>query len=239
MADQEQTRKRRQSRPGRTVENLDAVPAEANSHQRIPKAVVRRLSLYARVLHRLEAKKVEKINSGDLAAMLGYTPAQVRKDLAYFGHFGTPGFGYNVAKLREHIQRILGADREFLVAVIGVGNLGGALLAYNGFLKQGYRMVCGFDLDPLGAHIPEGKPVPVYPMTQLEERIRELRVDIVVLAVPADAAQEIADRCVAAKVLGILNFVPTRIEVSPKVNVHQVDLALEMESLGFYIKDPR
>lgn len=204
-------------------------------NQRIPKAVVRRLSLYARALQRLEGGASEKVSSEDLANMLGYKAAQVRKDLAYFGQFGTPGFGYQVASLRAEIKRILGADREFLVAVVGVGNLGSALLSYGGFLKQGYRIVCGFDIDPEQTHAREGA-VRVHHVRDLEKKIKELRIDIVILAVPPDAVQAIADRCVAASILGILNFVPTRITVPKNVHLHQVDLALEMESLGFYIR---
>jgi redox-sensing transcriptional repressor len=209
---------------------------DALSASRIPKAVVRRLALYSRVLQRLEGSGVEKVSSEDLARLLGHKSAQVRKDLAYFGQFGTPGLGYQVQHLRHSIKRILGADRDFAVAVVGVGNLGRALLSYGGFAKQGYRMVCGFDLDPVSAARMGALPVPIFEMSHLTTRLNEMEVEIAILAVPVDAAQEVADRCAQSNIAGILNFVPTRIRVAERIYVHQVDLSLELESLGFYIR---
>ncbi len=212
-------------------DGLEGIP-----HSRIPKAVVRRLSLYSRALQRYEQNGVEKVSSDDLARLLGCKSAQVRKDLAYFGQFGTPGLGYAVAHLRASIKRILGADRDFAVAVVGVGNLGRALLTYGGFARQGYRMVCGFDLNPVAASQSLDGRVPIYDATELTSRLNEHEIDIAVLAVPVEAAQEVADRCAESRISGILNFVPTRIRVPDRIFLHQVDLSLELESLGFYIK---
>ncbi len=218
-------------RRGGGPDGLEGIP-----HSRIPKAVVRRLSLYSRALQRYEQGGVEKVSSDDLARLLGCKSAQVRKDLAYFGQFGTPGLGYAVTHLRASIKRILGADRDFAVAVVGVGNLGRALLTYGGFAKQGYRMVCGFDLFPEAAAASLDGRVPVHHASELTARLNEHSIDIAVLAVPVEAAQEVADRCAESRISGILNFVPTRIRVPERIFLHQVDLSLELESLGFYIK---
>ncbi|MDX2175530.1 MAG: redox-sensing transcriptional repressor Rex [Candidatus Sumerlaeia bacterium] len=202
----------------------------------IPKAVVRRLSLYARALQRLEQAGREKVSSEELAKILGCKSAQVRKDFAYFGQFGTPGLGYPVSSLRQEIAKILGSDRELHVAVVGVGNLGSALLNYGGFTKQGYRMICGFDADPSRWHETGPAKIPVYPVAELGRRIREQKIHIVVLAVPAEAAQEVAATCAEAGAEGIMSFVPARLRLPEHVRVHQVDLALELESLGFYVR---
>lgn len=203
--------------------------------RRIPPAVVRRLSLYSRVLQFLERHKVEKISSTDLARELGLNSAQVRKDLAYFGQFGVPGFGYHVADLRRNLKRILGTDREIHVALIGVGNLGTALLSYGGFARQGFQIVCAFDEAVRERHIGPER-VPVHHIDSLERVLELEKIQIVVLTVPAEAAQGLADRLVAAGVTAILNFVPMRLQTPDHVKVHYVDLAIELESLSFYLR---
>lgn len=208
----------------------------ADGPERIPTAVIKRLSLYTRALQILELNKVEKVSSTELGRQLGLNSSQVRKDLAHFGQFGVPGFGYHVSDLRSRLKQILGTDREVAVALIGTGHLGTALLSYGGFSRQGFRLVCGFDIRVPDPPFLGPGDAPIHPMEQLEEKIRDLGIGMVILTVPADAAQQIVDRVVAAGVSAILNFVPRRLETPPEVKVHYVDLAIEMESLSYYLK---
>lgn len=203
--------------------------------EQIPKKVIKRLSLYLRVLRNLEMNKVPTISSQALAESLGFTSAQVRKDLAYFGQFGVPGVGYNVSDLLRNLERILGTDREVRVAIIGAGNLGSALMSYGGFARHGVRIVMAFDTDihKIGT---ERGGVWIFSLDSLEERLQAAEIDIVILTVPADVAQEVAERVVAAGVSGILNFVPIHLRVPPHVRVQYVDLAIEIESLSYYLR---
>ncbi|CAN5307730.1 redox-sensing transcriptional repressor Rex [soil metagenome] len=205
--------------------------------KKIPGAVIKRLSLYARVLQTLEIEAIEKVSSAELARRLGLNSAQVRKDLACFGQFGVPGFGYYVSELRKEVRRILRTDREVRVVLIGVGNLGSALLSYGGFLKQGFTMLWGFDSDPIAARARVRSDVPIYHIDRLEEMLGEQPADIAVLAVPAAVAQATADRVVKLGVHAILNFVPVRIIASDGVKVRYVDLSLELETLSFYVPE--
>lgn len=203
--------------------------------EQIPKKVIKRLSLYLRALRNLEMNKVSTVSSQLLADSLGFTSAQVRKDLAYFGQFGVPGVGYSVADLLRNLERILGTDREVRVAIIGAGNLGSALMSYGGFSRHGVRIVMAFDTDihKIGT---ERGGVWIFSMDSLEERLQAAEIDIVILTVPAEVAQEVADRVVAAGVSGILNFVPVHLRVPPHVRVQYVDLAIEIESLSYYLR---
>ncbi|GIX45235.1 MAG: redox-sensing transcriptional repressor Rex [Candidatus Sumerlaea sp.] len=202
---------------------------------RIPPAVIKRLSLYARVLLDLEMSNVLTISSKDLAQRLGITSAQVRKDLAYFGQFGIPGVGYDVSDLRANLKRILGTDREVQAILIGVGNLGAALMAYGGFLRHGVRIVKAFDADTSKVGMQRGG-VLIYHIDELERQLEHQPIDIAILTVPSEAAQPVTDRLVKAGIIGILNFVPTRLTVPPDVHVHYVDLAIEIESLCYYLR---
>lgn len=205
--------------------------------KKIPDAVVKRLSLYARVLEGLDHEGVEKVSSAELAHRLGLNSSQVRKDLACFGQFGVPGFGYWVRELRHEAHRILGKDREVFVILVGVGNLGAALLSYKGFLKQGFTMLWGFDIDPTAATQRGRSDIPIYHINELEQRLATRRVDMAVLTVPVSEAQPIANRLVALNVRALLNFVPTRLTVPPEIQVRHVDLSLELESLSFYLAE--
>ena len=203
--------------------------------RKIPKAVIKRLSLYSRVLQAMEMRSVEKISSMELGEKLGLNPAQVRKDLAYFGQFGVRGVGYYVAELRKSIKRILGTDREVRVGLIGVGNLGLALLSYGGFARQGFKIVAAFDNDKRKVGSVKNN-IKIFNVQELEEKIKVRAIDLAILAVPADAAQEIVGRVVKAGINAILNFVPTRLVVPDDVKVHYVDLAIEIESLTYYLR---
>ena len=200
----------------------------------IPEAVVSRLSLYLRELQHLIADGKDTISSSQLGRRLGFTDAQVRKDLAHFGHFGHPGIGYRCEELISEIRKILGTDREWRVALIGVGNLGRALLGYRGFVQQGFRIVTAFDTDPdkVGSHI-DG--VEVCHLDRLGELLVEKQIELGMLAVPATHAQEVADQLVAAGVGGIVNFAPVTLRVPAGVSIVGVDLARELEQVTFAV----
>lgn len=203
---------------------------------RIPKAVIKRLSLYARILQRMAISGIDKVSSKELGDTLGLNSAQIRKDLAYFGQFGVPGFGYYVADLHTKIKSILGTDRTVRMALVGVGNLGQALLSYTtAFTRDGFKVVAAFDADKrkVGG---ERMGVPVFHSGEMEQRIRELAVDIIILSVPAGVAQQVVDKAVTAGVSAILNFVPERLIALPGVKIHYVDLSIEIESLSYYLK---
>jgi redox-sensing transcriptional repressor len=200
----------------------------------IPEAVVTRLSLYLRELQHLIADGKETISSSELGRQLGFTDAQVRKDLAHFGHFGHPGIGYRCQELIGEIRKILGTDREWRVALIGVGNLGRALLGYRGFAQQGFRVVTAFEADPqkVGTQI-DG--VDVCHLDELAEKIAELKIELGMVAVPAGHAQEVADKLVAAGIGGIVNFAPVTLRVPSGVSIVGVDLARELEQVTFAV----
>jgi redox-sensing transcriptional repressor len=187
----------------------------------VPKAVVSRLSLYLRELQRLMHDGQETTSSTHLGRLLGFTDAQVRKDLAYFGQFGHPGIGYRCHELVTAIRRILGTDRFWPVAVIGLGNLGRALLGYRGFGHQGFRIVAAFDVDPakIGQEL-DG--IPVYALEHLPEVVRRQGIKLGLIAVPAG-------------IEGILNFAPATIAVPDGIKMVGVDLAIELEQLSFAV----
>jgi len=208
---------------------------EKNNLKQVSKSVIKRLALYSRTLHRMELDGATRISSRTLADILGLNPAQVRKDLAHFGQFGVPGFGYRPCKLRDEIRKILGTNRVIRVGIVGVGNLGRALLSYGGFQAQGFRFVAAFDSDQRKIGRSFNK-IRILSTDQLEKNIRDKKVDLVILAVPAKVAQEVTDRLVQCGITAILNFVPLRLIVPPEVKIHYVDLAMELESLSFYLK---
>jgi redox-sensing transcriptional repressor len=200
---------------------------------RVPEMTVRRLSIYTRCLLQLEEDGVKTVSSQELAERFNLNSAQVRKDLAYFGEFGVRGIGYYVSGLKAELQRILGLDREWPVALVGFGNLGSALYRYKGFARQGFRIVVIFDDDP--AKIGRDVGVPVLPSSALAREIRARGVQIAILAVPAESAQTVADQLVAAGIRAILNFAPTRLRVPRDVRLKDVDLSIELETLSFYL----
>jgi redox-sensing transcriptional repressor len=210
----------------------------AGSAEPAPKAVVSRLSLYLRELQHLEQSGQETINSTQLGNLLGLSDAQVRKDLAHFGQFGHPGIGYRSAELIPRIREILGTNQSWPVAMVGIGNLGRALIGYRGFGHQGFRIVAGFDIDAhkVGGFI-EG--IPVFHLDELAERIDRLKIRLAILAVPAVAAQRVAEHIVAAGVEGILNFAPVTLNLPPQVHCVGVDLAMELEQLSFAVVNKR
>jgi redox-sensing transcriptional repressor len=201
---------------------------------KIPEATIIRLSVYSRFLTEIDRKGIITISSRDIAEGVGVSPAQVRKDLAYFGEFGTRGVGYNVSDLRQHILRILGLSVDWSVSLVGAGNLGLALSSYKGFRERGFIITSIFDSDPqkVGTKIND---VEVLPTEQLEEVVRQNRTQIGIVAVPAAAAQEVADRLVKAGVQAILNFAPGVLNVPPEIELRNVDLVVNLEVLTFNV----
>jgi len=195
---------------------------------------VRRLSVYARCLLQLEEDGVKTVSSQDLAERFNLNSAQVRKDLAYFGEFGVRGIGYYVSSLKAELQRILGLDREWPVALVGFGNLGSALFHYRGFGRQGFRIAVIFDDDPakVGREV-DG--VPIFSTRDLAREIQARRVQMAIVAVPAEAAQSVADQLVVAGIKAVLNFAPARIRLPRDVRLKDVDLSIELETLSFYL----
>jgi redox-sensing transcriptional repressor len=199
---------------------------------RISESTVRRLSHYYRVLEEVESEGGRLISSHRLAEREGVTSAQVRKDLSCFGSFGRRGLGYNVAHLRQEIRAILGLDRRWRVGIVGVGNLGTALMLYRGFEQQGFDVVAAFDRDPARIGKPLGGLV-VRDIAELAAVAKAGGLDLGVIATPLKAAQEVADALVAAGVRGILNLAPRKLFVPPHVALRTVDMTVEFESLSF------
>lgn len=200
----------------------------------IPKTVSQRLSQYLRILEDCLQRDIGTISSKKLADRLELTAAQVRKDLAYFGQFGFPGVGYKVEHLIAQIRRILGTDRGWSVALIGVGRLGTALLRYRGFEKQGFQIKAIFDKNPrrIGRQV-EG--IEIHDLEDYDAVSRELGLSMAILAVPAQEAQAVVDRLVKAGVLGVLNFAPIRLQLPETVSLIEVDLAVQLEQLSFLV----
>jgi len=201
----------------------------------IPKKAIYRLSIYYRCLQRLKENDVETVSSDALARAAGVKPSQLRKDLAYFGQFGTRGLGYPVEALATTIRDTLGRERLQPVVLIGAGNLGSALLRYQGFQKEGFEVVAAFDANPDSART-RVVSIPVFPESDLDSFVREHSIKLAILCVPAEFAQAVVNRLVAVGVQGILNFSPLLLEVPADVTVNNVDLALELEHLSYFIR---
>jgi redox-sensing transcriptional repressor len=202
--------------------------------QKIPEMTIRRLSVYTRCLLQLEEDGVKTISSQELAERFSLNSAQVRKDLAYFGEFGVRGIGYYVSGLKAELQRILGLDREWAVALVGFGNLGSALFHYKGFGRQGFRIAVVIDDDP--AKI--GREIDAVPIVSSRDMAREIKargIQIAIVAVPPEAAQTVTEQLVAAGIKAVLNFAPTRLRVTRDVRLKNVDLSIELETLSFYL----
>jgi redox-sensing transcriptional repressor len=201
---------------------------------KIPERTVTRLSIYLRCLEELEGDGVVSVSSGQLADRFGLNSAQVRKDLAYFGQFGVRGLGYYVGALRHHLERILGLKREWEVALVGLGNLGSALIAYKGFQEKGFRITAVFDRDPakVGQRV-EG--VQVMDASKIVPAIRKRKIKIGILAVPAVSAQAVVNLLVEAGVTAILNFVPAQLTVPDSVKLQNVDLSVLLKTLSYHV----
>ncbi len=202
---------------------------------KIPVTTVNRLSLYLRVFSQIEATGDRTVSSRQLAELSGINPAQVRKDLAYFGQFGRRGVGYDVIELKAGIRSILGLDREWNCAIVGVGHLGMALLMYRGLRAYGFNIVAAFDSDPDKISW-ELEGVPVYDVADLPRVAREKKLEIAVLTVPAAAAQEVAQIVAQARIPAVLNFAPVQLQLPAGVMLRQVDFASELEALTYHLR---
>lgn len=202
---------------------------------RISDPTVRRLSGYYRILGDLRAAGEETVSSYGLARRAGVTPAQVRKDLSLFGHFGKRGTGYSVPHLEIEIRTILGLNRSWRVGLVGAGNLAHALVAYREFAREGFEIMAVFDNDPdkIGQ---DWNGMRVRSIDELLDAVDKERIEIGIITTPAAAAADVADRLVRAGVRGILNFAPKKLFVPDHVNLRNVNLAIELESLSYALK---
>ena len=202
---------------------------------KIPEATVSRLSVYSRYLTEVEKQEITSISSGEIAEGVGGTPAQVRKDLAYFGEFGTRGVGYNVKQLNQEIMNILGLTKRWNMILIGAGNLGSALSQYRGFRERGFQIMGVFDndLNKVGLKL---NGLPIYAVSQMAEFIEKNDVAIGIIAVPAEYAQDIADILVETDIRGILNFAPVVLTIPEEVEIRNVDLTVNLEVLTYNIE---
>lgn len=203
---------------------------------KIAESTVRRLSLYLRLLEEFEQDRVPTVNSEALAERVGITAAQVRKDLSFFGSFGTRGQGYSVPDLAHRLRQILGLEHTRNVIVVGAGKIGQALLQYRGFRERGFRVLAVYDTDPTKIGQDWGG-LTVRNQARLSGDLRERAAEIAVLATPADAAQEVAERLVRGGVKAILNFAPVSLDLPETVTVKNVNMALELETLSYAIQN--
>jgi redox-sensing transcriptional repressor len=202
----------------------------------IPRKTIYRLSVYLRCLARLRDKNIQTVSSEALAKVAGVKPTQLRKDLACFGQFGTRGLGYDVAELSRMISDELGTSSLQPVILVGVGNLGLALLSYRGFEKEGFEIIAAFDAEPKRRRDKKISQ-PIFGMDELLEFVHRHHVKMALLTVPADAAQAVANQLIQAGVMGILNFSPIVLTVPEEVMVNNVNLAIELENLSYFIQE--
>lgn len=201
----------------------------------IPAVVIDRLPVYARALTELEEQGRDVVSSQEMGQMLGVTPAQIRKDLSYFGRFGKQGRGYNVRRLAQELRQILGLDRQWSMILIGVGHLGMAILSYDGFQPQGFIIVDAFDADPAMIGKKVGGLV-VRDAAELPDYLKKRQVDVGIVATPASAAASIIDTLIAGGVRSILNYAPVAVHVPENVQVKNIDPVLALQSMTFYLK---
>lgn len=199
---------------------------------KIPEATVMRLSIYSRFLHQLIQEGNQKVSSEEIASGVGVSSAQVRKDLAYFGEFGTRGVGYRVDELYGHLLKILGLDHKWNVVIVGAGKVGSALALYQGFKDRGFNISAVLDIDKnrVGTRLED---IIIEPMEVLNQRVKEKNINIGIVTVPASAAQDVTDKMVASGVKAILNFSPRVLKVPNYVILRNVDLSVNMEVLSF------
>ncbi len=202
----------------------------------IPRKAIYRLSVYSRCLHRLENNGIHTVSSEVLAKAAGVKPTQLRKDLTYFGQFGTRGLGYEVKQLIEMISELLGTKSLQPVVIVGIGNLGRALLSYRGFEREGFEVVGAFDVNP-SQYLSNDSPIDVQAMDVLPKIINEHVIKMAVLCVPPSAAQEVANQLIEYGVVAILNFAPIVLSVPDEITVNNVNLAMELENLSYFINE--
>ena len=201
--------------------------------KKIPESTISRLFVYLREVAELAKLNIRTISSAELGERTNLSDAQVRKDLGYFGQFGVSGSGYDTAELKKALERILGKDKTWNVAVVGVGHLGSALLSYTGFERHGLEIVAAFDTDPKKVGKLDG--LTVRAIDELLKTVADKKISIAIIAVPAENAQEVAERLVGAGVKCILNFAPVSLNTPEDVKVKNVDLSRELETLSYFL----
>lgn len=199
---------------------------------KVPEITIVRLSMYSRYLTKLSRIGIITISSEDIAKGVGVRSSQVRKDLAYFGEFGTRGVGYNVTSLNKQILNILNLNVDWDIALVGYGHLGRALASYKGFRERGFMFTSIFDNDPqkIGTNV---NSMEVFSVERLDEVVGQNRTQIGIISTPADAAREIANSLVKAGIQLILNFAPVALNVPPQIEIRNVDLSANLEILAF------
>ncbi len=202
----------------------------------IPRKTIYRLSIYLRCLARLKDNGIRTVSSEALAKVAGVKSTQLRKDLTYFGQFGTRGLGYDVEQLSRMITDELGTKSLQPVVLVGVGNLGLALLSYRGFEKEGFEIVAAFDIDPKRKR-DKKLALPILGMDKLAEIIHAQNVRMAILTVAAASAQEVTNTLIQCGITGILNFAPIVLHVPEEVMVNNVNLAIELENLSYFIQE--
>ena len=208
-------------------------------YKKVPEATIRRLSRYSRYLEEMDEKGQKVVSSAQLAKNCVVNAPQVRKDLDYFGEFGIRGRGYYVEYLLNNIKKILGSNKEWKMALIGIGNLGSALLFYKDFLKQNYKIVAAFDIDPpkVIARVSEklGKPAEVFHINRIKEVVKDRKIEIGLITTPPSEAQGVANLLVEAGVRGILNFAPAQITVPMGFVVKDVFFTTILDNLAYLL----
>jgi redox-sensing transcriptional repressor len=215
-----------------SVREMKKTRSPVEQRGKISESTVRRLSSYLRLLQEAAAKGQETISSEELAERGGTTSAQVRKDLSFFGSFGKRGLGYSVPELLREIEGILGLHRRWRVALVGAGKIGSALISYRNFQRRGFEIQAVFDSDREKVGQEWGSQI-ILADEELERVLAENGIEIVIVAVPGDAAQSVVDRVVRAGVRAVLNFAPVRLRVPDGVALRNVDMVMEMEGLTF------
>jgi len=200
----------------------------------VPEVVIHRLPLYLRCLTYMSERDQQVVSSHELAAWVGVSSAQIRKDLSYFGEFGRQGLGYEVVYLRDQLRSILQVDRRWAIVLVGAGALGHALANYRSFESWNFYLSAALDNDPAKYGQPIGD-LRVRPMDELSQAVREADVRLAILAVPAEAAQEVAEELVAAGVRAILNYAPMNLVLPPEIHVEYIDPIASLQSATYYL----
>ncbi|MEX2598806.1 MAG: redox-sensing transcriptional repressor Rex [Dehalococcoidia bacterium] len=200
----------------------------------VPEVVIERLPQYLRALTHLRGSGVEVISSQQLGELLQVTPAQIRKDLSYFGRFGKQGRGYSIPHLLDRLRHILGLDRTWNVAIVGIGRLGRSIISYPGFQPEGFRVVCAFDSDPrLVGQVAGG--LMIHDFRNFKQVADREDVKIAIVAVPASVAQDVIEQLVEAGIRSILNYAPMSAIVQPGVHIRNVDPVVSLQSMTYYL----
>ena len=203
----------------------------------VPEVVIERLPQYLRALAHLETSGIDVISSQQLGELLQVTPAQIRKDLSYFGRFGKQGRGYSIAHLLERLRHILGLDQTWNVAIVGIGRLGRSIISYPGFEPEGFRVVCAFDSDQGIIGQVEGGLM-IHDFSDFKDVAAREQVQIAIVAVPASVAQNVIDQLVAADIKAILNYAPKSAITPPDVRVRNVDPVVALQSMTYFLSNP-